>query len=813
MEETAGTVFGTEAHYRLPPAELVTLVDAPPWPALRPSPCGRRVLLVSVEGWPPLAAVAAPFARLAGLQIDVARHDRRRLQACTRFAVLDLASGRTQEIATPANSRMGAARWSPDGSHLAFPLLAGDALEIWCAEARGGRAWRVGDRHLNGVVGELEWTADSTALVALLVPRPLPPAPAPPLIPIGPRIEEAAERRATNWTYPSLLRTPHDDALLAHCFTSDPVLLDIEGRGRTLGAPDLYRRLSPSPDSSYLLVERLRQPFSRLVPWQRFAHDVAVWDWNGTLVAQLADLPAAEEVPLGGVPIGPRHVDWHPLEPAALFWVEALDDGDPRRRGTDRDRLLGWRAPFSGEPEEILRTAERLVGATWLDPSPTAPRAPHQAEPADAESVPAHGLLVTEWHRDRRWLTTRLHDVGGTAPPRVLFDRSARDDYGDPGHPLLRPRPGDATVRVEAGAIFLAGRGATPAGDRPFLDRLSLTTGEKRRLIASSEARFEQVLMRTSTAHEKEEERATPATDEPPEWLVLRESAVSPPVLLLRRDESETTLFSFPDPHPQLTRLERRLLTYRRSDGVELSAMLTLPPETTGARLPLVLWTYPIEHNEAATAAQVRSAPDRFLRLSPRSPALLALCGYAVLTDVAMPVVGDPETVNDTFVAQIVASATAAIQAAAEAGHADPERVGIGGHSYGAYTATSLLAHSRLFQAGIAESGAYNRTLTPFGFQGERRHLWDASEAYIALSPFVHANRIEAPLLLIHGELDENPGTHPMQSERLFHALQGLGKTARLVMLPGEGHGYAARESVLHVLAEWLDWLDRWVKG
>jgi dipeptidyl aminopeptidase/acylaminoacyl peptidase len=823
-------------HYRLPPPELASLVDAPPWPSIHPSPCGRHLLLPTFEGWPGIAAVARPFHRLAGLQIDAERFDRRRLQACVRLTIVDIASGASHDVAMPAGARMGGARWSPDGARLAFPLLGDAGLEIWLADAASGRASRLGDRHMNGIADVLFWTADSRALATLLAPRPLRAPPSPPRVPSGPRIEETAGREATNWTFPDLLRSPDDEALFAHFLTSEPVLIEIANattlaprardglpaqvEQRSLGEPDLYRRLTPAPGGEHFLVERFRPPFSRLVPWHRFAHDVSVRDRAGRDVALVADVAAAEEVPLGGVVTGPRRIAWHPLEAATLFWTEALDGGDPRRRGVQRDRLMLWRAPFRPPPEELLRTGERLIGATWVDP-PTGdeaarperldaadrerialpPDAPEEsiARPAqqDATALRAFDLLVTEWDRDRRWVTTALHDASGRRAPRVLFDRSSRDDYGDPGDPLLRPRPSGGTVRVEEDAIFLAGRGATPAGDRPFLDRLSLTTGDKQRLVASTDAIFEQVVSRAETGAGA--------------WIVLRESAASPPALLLRGDGPERPLFAFPHPHPGLA-VRRRLLRYRRRDGVELSATLTSPVESA-SRLPLLLWTYPIEHNEAATAGQVRAAPDRFLRLSPRSPLILAACGYAVLTDVAMPIVGDPETVNDGFVAQIVDSVAAAIAAAAESGNADPERVAIGGHSYGAYTAASLLAHSRLFRAGIAESGAYNRTLTPFGFQGERRQLWDARDAYVALSPFLFADRIEAPLLLIHGEVDENPGTHPLQSERLFHALQGLGKTARLVLLPAEGHRYAARETVLHVLAEWLEWLERWVES
>lgn len=125
----------------------------------------------------------------------------------------------------------------------------------------------------------------------------------------------------------------------------------------------------------------------------------------------------------------------------------------------------------------------------------------------------------------------------------------------------------------------------------------------------------------------------------------------------------------------------------------------------------------------------------------------------------------------------------------------------------------NLLAHSDLFRAGIARSGAYNRTLTPFGFQSERRTFWEAPEMYAKVSPFWYADKIKEPILLIHGEADNNQGTFPIQSERMFAAIRGNGGTARLVMLPLEAHGYAAKESTEHTLFEMVQWFDKWVKN
>jgi len=171
---------------------------------------------------------------------------------------------------------------------------------------------------------------------------------------------------------------------------------------------------------------------------------------------------------------------------------------------------------------------------------------------------------------------------------------------------------------------------------------------------------------------------------------------------------------------------------------------------------------------------------------------------------------------NDTFVEQLVSSAEAAVNAVVERGVVDPEKIAVGGHSYGGFMTAHLLAHTKLFKAGLARSGAYNRTLTPFGFQGEERTFWEATPTYIRLSPFAHAKKIaenKRPLLLIHGENDENSGTHPMQSERLYNAVKGMGGIIRLVKLPFERHGYRARQSIMHALYEQDMWLQTYVES
>jgi dipeptidyl aminopeptidase/acylaminoacyl peptidase len=440
-------------------------------------------------------------------------------------------------------------------------------------------------------------------------------------------------------------------------------------------------------------------------------------------------------------------------------------------------------APFAGGPRELLKLKHRYAGASWT------------ARPGQA--------LVSEYDRDRRWRTTHLVDLSQAEPaPRTVFDLSVNDSYDDPGDPVTETRPnGEEMLLQDGDTIYLSGNGATPEGDRPFLDALDLKTLKKERLFHSGETSFERFLEFLPGSRGR--------------ILIRHESKTEPPNLFVvdLKSAQRQKLTDFPDPAPQLQGIKKELIKYPRADGVQLSGTLYLPAGySAGTRLPALVWAYPLEYSDADTAGQVRSSPNAFTRLSGPSPLFLVTQGYAVLMDATMPVVGDPETVNNTYVEQITDDARAAVAKLDALGVVDPKRVVVGGHSYGAFMTANLLAHTDVFAAGIARSGAYNRTLTPFGFQSERRSFWEAGEVYMKMSPFTHANKINEPILLIHGEADNNSGTFPIQSERLFAAIRGSGGSARLVLLPHEAHGYRARESVLHTLAEMIEWADRWTK-
>jgi dipeptidyl aminopeptidase/acylaminoacyl peptidase len=532
-----------------------------------------------------------------------------------------------------------------------------------------------------------------------------------------------------------------------------------------------------------LLIGKVQRPYSWLQPHVQFPLDLEVWDRAGKLLRTVAKLPLADAMSIDGVRTGPRNLSWRPDEPATLAWREALDGGNPREKVLHRDRIVMLRAPFTAEPVELLRTEHRAMEVDWLEKGGLA--------------------LVRDFDRVRRWQRTFLINTSrpGDAP-KLLWSRSVQDRYADPGIPVERATlAGRRAIAANRDQILLRGNGATPQGERPFLDRYNVATGETARLFLSNEAAFETVV--------------APLDDAGTRLLIRRESSSEPPNYLVRNANGQAkAVTNYTDPTPQLRGIRKQVITYKRADGVALSFTLYLPPGyKEGTRLPTVVWAYPREHTGADTAGQVSGSPYRFTTMNGASHMFFLLAGYAILDDAAMPVIGDHETVNNTYIEQVVMGAKAAIDKAVELGVTDRERVGVGGHSYGGFMTANLLAHSDLFRAGIARSGAYNRTLTPFGFQAERRTLWEAPDTYLKMSPFLHANKIKEPILLIHGEADDNSGTFPIQSERLYMALKGHGATVRYVTLPNEAHGYAARESILHTVAEMLNWSNEFAKN
>jgi dipeptidyl aminopeptidase/acylaminoacyl peptidase len=767
--------------YLTPPKTIVDIMSAEPLPTVTVSPNGDVLALMPRPSMPPISEVAQPMLRLAGLRINPRTNGPHRVSGSTGLTLKNVASGTERTVTLPPNARIGNAAFSPDGKRLIFTNTREAGIDLHIAEVATGQTRVVKGGTINGLRNPCEWVDEGATLLCGFVPAGRGPAPAEPKVPAGPNIQENVGRPGPVRTYQDLLTSAHDEALFEYYLQTQLAFVNAAtGQTTPYGKPGLIGEASPSPDGKFVLVTRTKRPFSRLLPSSGFPEDVEIWDRSGTKIRAVADVPMSDTIPINGVVTGPRSYRWVPLEPATLMWVEALDKGDLRNKVPHRDRIVTLGAPFSAEPAEVARTEFRFGGASWTE-----------------KGV----ILLTENDRatrtTRSWLLTQAW-----SNPRKLWDRRQQDQYSNPGTPLMTDN--GEKIKQAGDWIYLSGTGASKEGDRPFLDRLNLNTLQTERLFRCDDASYETVVALL--------------TDDAKRVMTRRETRTEPPNYFVRELPGDTTkaLTAFKDPHPQITKAmaDRMFVTYQRKDGVGLSGTIYLPVGyQKGQRVPTLVWAYPREFVDAAAASQVTGSPNRFTTISGSSHLLLLAHGYAIFDGPTMPIVGPGETANDTYVEQLVSSAQAAVDKIVDLGIADRNRVGVGGHSYGAFMTANLLAHSDLFAAGVARSGAYNRTLTPFGFQAETRTYWEVPKVYLDMSPFNYAHKINEPVLLIHGEADDNSGTFPVQSERLYMALKGHGATVRYVTLPHEAHGYAARESNFHVVAETINWLDKYVKN
>jgi len=792
----AGGKNAAATGWRSPDPDILEVLHAPRLPMVWTAPSGEHLLLADPVIYPPLAELAAPMHKLAGTRVNPAINGFHGRHGGTSPRLVRVEGGAETPLDLPAGAEVHDVAWTADGRRFALVVRHPDHLGLWVG-AVDGDVKRIKGLALNPLLGDaVRWLPDQKRLLVRRIPE-RGPAPAPPPIPAGPEVLEGAGAAARS-TYEArnLLQTAHDDALFEYYFRSELAIVDPKkDRVKVLGEAAPYMDSEFSPDGEYLLVQRLVGPWSHEVAWWRFAREVEVWNARGGKVATVASLPLADQVPAHGVPEGPRFITWRATAPHTLYWIEALDGGDPVAEVPHRDKLMRLGAPFTGEPEEVFRAEHRIV--TW-----------QMAWGAEGGT-----LLLAQRERMRRWIYAWILDVdAGTS--RLWFDRDEGDRYGDPGYPLFRPLPNGRWVLHQKGdAVYFSGSGATPEGDRPFLDLRHLGSDEAERLFRCDPDRFEYFV-----AFAGDEDRfvlsSESAADVPNYHLATLGATIDAAEGEATRAHVRTPITRFEDPTPQIRQIEKRLVRYEREDGVALSFQLMLPPgHEEGTPLPTVLYAYPLEYSGAATAGQVSGSTQRFSRFRGASHHFFLLRGYAVLDMTAMPMLGDPETTYDTFVPQLVADAEAAVAKAVEMGVADPERIGVVGHSHGGLMVANLLAHTDLFRAGIARSGSYNKTNQPFGFQAERRSLFEARDVYIQVSPTFFADRVNEPVLIIHGADDSNPGTLTFQSEVFFEAVRGSGGTARLVLLPHEDHGYRARENIEHTLWEQLRWFDLYLKG
>jgi len=782
--------FGNSG-YQMPPKPIADLVDTPFTPRISISPDNEWMLLLQYPGYPSIDEVSQPELRLAGLRINPRTNGPSRGWYLTEMKLRKVDDPETFDISgLPDKRHMTDITWSPDGRTVAFLNTGDDGIELWVISIADRTARRLTDHYFNNVQGRpYAWVSDSRTLIARAIPSDRVEAPSEPTVPTGPIIQENLSGKAPARTYQDLLRNPYDESLFEYYMSTQLVKISLDGEVTQLGPTALYSAFDPSPNGKYLLVEQIERPYSYTVPYYRFPEKTDVWDLSGKVIYEVASLPLAEQIPIayGSVRTGRRYISWRDDAAAQLCWTEARDGGDAGAEAEDRDELFLLDAPFETEPVSLITLGIRLGDIRW-----------------GANNM---ALISAWWWKTRQTQTWAVQPDDPQAEPVLLIDRSFEDRYSDPGNPLMyTDENGRAVLLTDADGkkLYLSGDGASPEGDRPFLDEYDLKTHESKRLF-QSEAPYYESPSRLLDPSKGILLTRKESTSEQPNYFIRD----------LHTNESKQVTF-FPHPTPELRDVKKEMIRYTRSDGIELTGTLYLPAGYSAEQgpLPMLMWAYPQEFKSANAAGQVTDSPFRFVRTSAHSPLLWLATGYAVFDDPTMPIIGEgDEEPNDLFVEQLVSSAQAAVDEVVRRGVADPDKIAIGGHSYGAFMAANLLAHSDLFRLGIARSGAYNRTLTPFGFQSEERTLWDAPEIYFAMSPFMHAEKVNEPILLIHGEADNNSGTYPLQSERYFAALKGHGATVKLVMLPHESHGYRARESIMHMLYETSNWLEKYVKN
>lgn len=766
--------------YENPDKDIIDILEAPGLPDIRVSSGSDWMTKLYSPNMLDISEISRPRYHLAGYRINPENNgpSLSRSPLINRLEFENLETGEIIEVDIPEGASIDHVSNAPGGEYLSFSLVTETSYLLYKMSIGESEPILVTEQRLNAVSGSPCSWLNADEMLCKFVPSGRGHEPVESDVPTGPLTQESTDRPAPVRTFQDLLDSPHEKNLFEYYFTSQLKVVNVrDGETTNIGEPAIFDQVSLSPEGDYLFVSKTVGPYSYIVPdhWRQndwFARDMEVWDMNGEKINTIANLPLSEEVAVYTSRSGPRDIHWKRGAQSELIWVELDEDSDHYTESIYRSVY-----PYD-EQEKIFSLEDNYWSMLWTNNG--------KAIITEVDRYP---------YRAASWQRTWVLDSESEESPFLMWDRSTEDQFDDPGSPL----GGGNSVRNDDDWIYLRGDGRSPDGARPFIDKINIIDGETKRIWQSREDYYEY-----------------PVTMMSEEKIVTRkESAQMPPNYMLHDLEAgeERALTHVEDPAPQLRDVERRVLVYEREDGVQLAGTAYLPPGYDWQeRLPVVLWAYPREYVSADAAGQVPADDNRFTQYRGYSHMFFLLNGYAVFDGASIAILGG-ETANDYYVDQLVMSAKAAVNAIVEEGFADPERIGVGGHSYGGFMTGNLLAHTDLFSAGISRSAAYNRTLTPFGFQNEMRTLWEAPEVYMEMSPFMNAHQIEAPLLMIHGQQDPNPGTFPIQSERMFHALKGMGKEARLVMMPYEDHGYGAKQSTYHTLVEMFEWFDQHVKN
>lgn len=774
--------------YQQPSDEILELADVELAPGVQMDSKGEHMVLLYRDQYKSIQELSETEMRLAGLRINPVTNIGSRTNYITNLKVKRIKDKEATQVAgLPKDARLSGFRWSPDESMIACLNTSPKGVEVWVLNIADASVKKLTDANVNANMGStINWFKDNQNLLVKMLPSDRKPlintAEA---VPTGPTVSVSDGAKAQNRTYQDLLKTPNDEFNFEQLARSEIKKVSLDGKIQDFLTSDMYLGISFSPDGEYVMINKVKRPFSYIVTYSRFPSESIMYEANGKKVITVNDVPLDEVRPKGfmSTRMGKRSMTWRGDQPATLVWVEALDKGDPAIETEFRDAIYELNAPFNGTPKVILKTQQRFGGIEWGNDN--------------------LAIAYDYWWNTRN-LKTYLFNPS-TAEAKMINDRNYQDVYSDPGNYVSSENEfGRNTLTIIDDKLYLMGDGYTKDGQFPFIDEYHIKTGETKRLYQSS--------------YTDKIERLNYAIDmEKGEILVRIESKKEYPNYYLRdiKNNKLTAITDFANPFKSLEDVNKRVISYKRDDGLDLEGTLYLPlGYQEGEKYPMILWAYPREFKDKSSASQSTANPNEFVYPYWGSPIYWVTKGYVVLDDAAFPIVGEgDEEPNDSFRDQLVANGKAAIDAVDQLGYIDRDKVAVGGHSYGAFMTANLLSHSNLFAAGIARSGAYNRTLTPFGFQSEERSYWESPEIYYNMSPFMHADKMKTPLLLIHGVADNNSGTYPLQSERYFNALKGLGAPVRLVMLPKESHGYRAKESIMHMLWEQDQWLEKHVKN
>ena len=784
-----------DVNYKTPDPAIKKLAEAPLAPVVLVDESAENMILLQRALFTTIKELSDEEYRLAGLRINPRTNGQSRTRYYENVILKKLGSSDEIQVkGLPANPKLGNFGWSPDFTKTAFTHDGESGIELWVLNISTAEARRISDPILNDVFrgNPYEWTKDSNGFLAKVVTDNRKQPVSANQTPEGPIVSENLGKEAPARTYQDLLKNKADETNFEIFATSKIVRLDLNGKMTPILPAAVYSGITQSPDGKYIMVEKLQKPYSYLVPASRFPYNLTITDINGKTVKDLYNIPLDEERPRGrsSTTPQPRYFNWRADKQSSIYWVRALDDGDQKKEVNHRDAVYQLDAPFTSDANIVVKTKDRFAGIIWGN-----------------ENL---AIAMDSWWSTRNRNTYVFDPSKSDQSPEPSKSYSTENRYELPGSFVTKSTEnGFSTLMTSKNgrSLYLIGEGYSPEGNRPFIDEYDIAKKTTKRLWRADGKTHYEAIVDVIDINKGE-------------ILTRRESKTDNPNYFMRNFKKSTKAIAvteFPNPYESMKEVVSMNLRYKRNDDVDLNAILYLPPgydKTKDGRLPVFLWAYPREFKNAAAAGQIKDSPHRFVRLSYGSPIYWAMRGYAVLDRTEFPIIGEGENrPNDTFVEQLVGNAQAAIDELDRLGIGDRQRIGVGGHSYGAFMTANLLAHSDLFAAGIARSGAYNRTLTPFGFQNEERTFWEAPDIYFKMSPFMHAHKIDEPLLLVHGTHDNNSGTFPMQSDRLFNAVKGHGGTVRLVRLPFESHGYAARESVMHMLWEMDTWLETYVKN